>query len=289
MTTLRACGSLGFQQLFGLGALLCGLSACQFTQTTTTTARIAGPEVTRVRLAQPHSVPLSGAWRQEGRSIVGRVAFTTECRAERTQSVERREVTETRTNTPSMKAWTIAGGVIGVMGIGFLMASTGKDESVHCGSGGAPEDGDTCTSEAGAYRTLGLTGAAFGITTAVVGAIMIARKPQVETKPLGTDQVMTTASTMQACGIPGSLEGMTLAVSWPGVGPVTGRVARDGTARIELAPEAPLPDSAVRVIVASVPGSAPDIVAPGAAVGEVRLVSETVASGKRARAAPATR
>ena len=78
----------------------------------------------------------------------------------------------------------------------------------------------------------------------------------------------------------------TLAVSWPGVEPLTGRVARDGTARIELAPEVPLPDSPVRVIVASVPETATDIVAPGVAVGELRLVSETLASGKRSRTTP---
>jgi hypothetical protein len=165
-----------------------------------------------------------------------------------------------------------------------MAASDGKDKDVYCtgsGPGGSLENGDTCKSEAGIYRTVGLTTLANGLAAMVVGGVYWARKPVVETKVVGARQLSRVAGTSKACGIPGSLEGMTLAVALPQAGTWTGSVARDGSARIDIAPDLTLPEATVRVVVQSVPASAAGLVSPGLAVGEVQLVTPKPATAPR--------
>ena len=264
---------------FCLAAVL--LSGCSFTQTSTSVRSLPDPPTQHVHLTRAGVIPVTGTFHQEAHSIVGQLAFTTDCTAESRQLVHRQQTTDTHPNRGTAAVITVLGGVATAVGAGFLVASGNADKHVYCGEGKA---GDTCQSESSAAADLGLTLLLSGITTAVAGGYLWAQKPKVETTDLPSETHTQLLANNVSCGTTPALEGLSVALDVPGNGTWRGRTALDGSVRIEVSDSIKLPDGVtLSVVVDSVPPILAGIVSPGAVLGEVKL-ARGAASKKNARA-----
>lgn len=252
-----------------IGMLLGGCS----TTSTSTSVRSAPAEPThQLRLIRPDLAPLSATWHQEGRSLVGQLAFTAACQAETRQVIRREQITETRPNKSYYTGAYIAGAIVTMVGIGLVASSAGKSDTVSCGSGSTPRDGDKCTSEAGAWRSAGALVIATGLGTVLGGVIVQARKPQVETARLPSEFRIAVEPKAHACGRLESLENMVIAVDLSDGGQWSGRVDSQGGVRIDLGANANLRGAqTARFSVDAVPQTAESFATVGLALGELSL------------------
>ena len=270
-----------------LCAITSTLAGCAFTETSTSVRSLPGTSTAQLRLARADTSPILGTFRQEGHVIIGQLALTNACSIESTQLTRQQEVTDTHTKVGSSVAWVVTGAVIAAVGTGLLVASADADKHVFCGDGsGQPREGEQCHSVSGAMQELGITTLVTGLIPVVAGGYFLAQKPRVETKDLATKEVKR-VSGPTVCGSTASLQGLTLAVELPGNGRWLGQALADGSVRIDINPNIPLPERAtLRVVVDAVPANLAGLVSPGAALGELTLRPAIKPSKASARPKP---
>jgi hypothetical protein len=212
------------------------LSGCAMMETTTTVRTLPGPATERVRLVRPDAAAVAASWKQEGSTLVGQLSFTNACLTETVQLDRRTQVTETHPNPTYTTGAYVAGAVMAAAGVVFMATAHGKSEVVYCGSpGGAPKSGDTCDSEAGAWRTIGWVALGAGVGTALGGVLVHTRKPVVESKDLPSAEQVRVIPNRGGCGSTSSLEGAVVRASLSSGGNWIGTADETGIVRIELA------------------------------------------------------
>ncbi|MET0794181.1 MAG: hypothetical protein ABW061_21850 [Polyangiaceae bacterium] len=250
--------------LFLAGTLVAGC-----TQTTTNVRSLPGPSVEHIHLTRAGVIPVAGAFRQEGHSIVGQLAFTTDCTAESRQIIRQQVTTDTHQDRRASIALTVVGATVAAAGVGLLAASSDADQEVSCGQGRA---GDRCQSESSALMELGLSALLSGLTAGVAGGYLLAQKPQIETRELPTETRTQLIANGVSCGPTRVLEGLSVSFELPHGGAWSGRAAADGSVRIDVNEGIRLPEgTTVRIVVDAVPAGLAAIVSPGMLVGEVSL------------------
>ena len=239
-------------------------------QTTTSIHTTPGAPTQRYRLIRAGVAPVVGSFRQDGHAVQGQLTLTGACNSESFQRQERQEVTETRTNTGNSMALTVASAIVSAVGVGLLVAAGGADDRVTCGE---MQSGDKCLSESGAYTEAGVGVLGLGLSGVIAGGYFLMRKPEVETKQLPAQEASRVTAKNVACGNTANLEGMVAALELPGNGTWTGRVAADGSVRIAVNENVPLPEQgSARVIVQTVSAGYAGVIAIGATLGEVSFV-----------------
>jgi hypothetical protein len=252
---------------------------CSLTTTTSRVVSTPGPAVDQPRLTRTGASAVTGAFRQQGHGIVGQLAFTSECATESTSRVERKRVTEHRTNSGTATAWVVAGSLLTAVGVGTIIAGGNADHRVSCGEMMA---GDQCESDSSLLKEAGFTTLLTGLVPLATGAIFLALKPQTEIEQLPAESVTTLTPKPTACGNTASLEGISVLVDTASSGKWSGRVSADGSLRIEINSQVPLPDNTqVNVTVESVPPAIAGLLAPGAALGSLTLGADRQTSSER--------
>ncbi len=248
------------------------LPGCAMTETTTTVRAQPQPFVQRLRLERPDLVPISGAWHQEALALVGQLAFSRACRTETIRRTKQVQVTDTHPNRRYATGAYITGAALSVLGLALVANAQGKNEHVTCGSGDeAPRAGNTCDSEAGAWRTLGFTTLGAGLGAILGGAIVQTRKSVVTSKDLPTQEEVLLAPEALSCGSPATLKDSTVAATLSSGGKWFGAVDSQGTVRIDLRGSSAERGTIAKLTFEAVaPGAAP-LVAVGTPVGEVVL------------------
>ena len=248
--------------------LLAFSSGC--TATTTNVVAHEAPPVTRLHLSRADAEPLSATFLQEGHSIRGTLSLTNECSLDTTRTTRSERTTTTKQSTGTTVAWFIASGVVTAAGIGFMAASPHQDKRVICGNGDTVRAGDTCDSTASVFMQSGATTLGIGLGMAAVGVLGLVQKPKVKTESLPPQQV-TTSTSDSACGNADALDGMVIAMELPNGGRWTGRVERDGTFRIDVDSEVPLPAGEARFFIDNVTPPLDAVVVRGTPVGTLTL------------------
>jgi len=254
-------------RLAGMLAVALSASGCSMTTTTTSVRATPGPVTQRLRLSRAGLSPLEAHFAQQETALLGRVSFAQNCVYEGSSTLKRELLTTTTTNKQSTTALLVAGGILTAAGIALYASSSGKDENVYCGD--EPKDGDQCHSEAGTYRYLGVVTLGTGLGALLGGGVLLARKPQVETKPLESQELHSVGPTVGLCGKQASLDGLSVYVNMPGGGTWSGRVDAEGSARIDLPSQ--FEATTLPVFVGAVPASAAGMVSPGMQLTEVTL------------------
>ena len=257
-----------FTALCGIASTLAG---CAFTETSTSLRFVPSAPTHRLRLTRADASPLASTFRQEGHTIVGQLALTDACSVESTQILRQQEVTDTHTRRGATVAWIVTGAVLTAVGTSLLVASTAANSEVSCGNGDTPRSGDKCYSESGFFREAGVSALLTGLVPVVTGSYFLAQKPRVVMKDLAAKEVKNTSGPAP-CGSTVTLVGLTAAVELPGNGRWLGQAAADGSLRIDINPNIPLPDNTtLRVVVDAVPASLAGLVSPGALLGELTV------------------
>jgi hypothetical protein len=239
-------------------------------ETTTSVRSLPGRSYERTRLERPDGVPLSATWRQEGLTLVGQLTFTEACRTEAVQVMRRAQVTDTHPNRRYTTAAYVTGGALALLGIALFAHSQSKDETVTCGDG-APSDGETCRSEAGAWRDVGAVTLGSGLGAILGGVIVQSRKPVVEHKDLPSQEHVRVLPNERSCGATAALEGSTVAATLSSGGKWSGVVDGQGAVRIELSGSSAGRGTRATLSLESVATAAAPLVPVGAVVGEVEL------------------
>ena len=265
----------------GATALLVALATACSSTTTNVVAR-EQPPVTQLRLSRSDAAPLRATFQQDGHSIHGSVAWSSDCSLDTTHSTLNERTTTTKPNTGANIGWFIASGVVAAVGVGFMAAAPHQDQRVFCGDGDTPQPGDTCDSVSSAEMKLGATIVGFGLGMAALTAFAALHKPKTTTEALPPDQVTTTTAD-SPCGAPEALEGMLIALELPNGGRWSGKLEHDGSFRIDIDPEVSLPAADARLFVDDVPPAAADIVPRGTALGTLSLApANSQHTGRRA-------
>lgn len=261
------------------------LSGCAMTETTTTVRVLPGPSTERIRLVRPDVAPLSAVWRQEGWSLVGQLSFANECSTETVQVNRRTQVTDTHPNRKYTTGAYVAGATLSVVGVALIANAQDKSDLVTCGSGGgAPQSGDTCGSEAGAWRELGAVTIGAGLGAVLGGMIVQSRKPVVEAKELPSEQQIRPQPNHNPCGKPEALDGAVARAALSSGGTWTGTVDRTGAVRIDLAGASFSRGARAVLSLESMRSDATGLSLGGTALGELELEPPNAAT----RRAPAT-
>ena len=227
-----------------------------------------------VRLVRPDAEPLQAEWRQEGRELVGQLSLTAACQAETRQLVKREQVTETAPNKAYYVSAYVVGALVSAVGLGFVANASGKSESVYCGNGGQVRSGDSCRSEAGVWRTGGFALLGTGLGTMLGGALVQARKSEVQTSELLPEEHVAVDPKLHACARVEDLEGTVVAAELSGGGNWLGTADAQGVVRIELGPNANLgAQQTARFSVDSAPEPTDRFARPGLALGELSLTA----------------
>jgi hypothetical protein len=264
------------------------LSGCAMTETTTTIRVQPGSPTERIRLVRPDASALSAVWRQEGSSVVGQLSFNDVCDTEAVQVNRRTQLTDTHPNRRYATGAYIAGAVLSVAAVALFANAQGKSESVTCGSGGsAPQSGDRCDSEAGAWRELGAITLGAGLGAFLGGAIVQTRKPRIESKDLPNEQQVRSVPNHNGCGDPDTLEGAVVRATLSSGGMWTGITDRSGVVRIDLAGAALGREPRAILSLESVKSGATALSLAGAPLGELELEPPT-ATARHAVAARAS-
>ena len=150
--------------------LAVAVAGCSTTQTTLSVRSTPQAPSQRIRLVRPDTV--TGQWHQEGRSLTGQLSFVAACQAETVQVTRREQVKDTHANPRYSTGAYVAGALISLVGVAILASSADKDDTVSCGNGDTPHAGDTCDSEAGAWRALGAVTLGSGLGAILGGAIV---------------------------------------------------------------------------------------------------------------------
>jgi hypothetical protein len=249
-------------------------TGCSMTRTTTTVHATEGAPVQHVRLVRPNAEPLQAEWRQEGRQLVGQLSLTAACQAETRHVVKREQVTETAPNKAYYVSAYVVGALVSAVGLGFVANASGKSESVSCGSGGQVRSGDSCRSEAGAWRTGGFALLGTGLGTMLGGALVHGRKSEVQRSALLPEERVSVDPKLYACARVEDLQGTVVAAELSGGGKWLGTVDAQGVVRIELGSNANLgAQQAARFSVDSAPEPTDRFARPGLALGELSLTS----------------
>jgi hypothetical protein len=248
------------------------LLGCSMTRTTVSVRSTAQAPTQQVRLIRPDAAPLTAAWRQEGRELVGQLAFTAACQSETRQVTRREQLTETRPNKTYYVAAYVAGALLSVAGVGMLAASQSKNDEVYCGSGGHPRAGDTCDSEAGAWRKVGVGVLSTGLVSILSGVLVQTRPPDVRAGWLPPEERVSIDPKVYACGHGEDLKDLVLAAELSGGGKWLGKSDEQGVVRIVLGPNADLASrQSARFLVESAPKRAESFAPSGLALGELEL------------------
>ncbi len=246
-------------------SLLAGCTG--FRETTTSVRSVPEAPVERLRLTRTGSVPVTGSFQPDGRSVLGQLSASNECTTESSQLIRRREEHDTHTVRGTATAWAVVGGLVTAVGAGLLVASGDADQRVSCGDGRA---GDQCESESSAMQTAGFTLLTMGICSAVTGGYFLAQKPNVETKELPAERVTNVKAAGVSCGAARLFEGVSVGFEIPGNGTWSGQALADGSVRIDVSSGIKLPDSeSLPVFVLAVPPRLAGIISPGTRLGEV--------------------
>lgn len=273
MTSIRFAQN-SFGRLTAIISIFGCVTACSMTRTTTTVRAAEEAPVQHVRLVRPDAEPLQARWHQEGRQLVGQLAFTAACQAETRQLVKREQVTETAPNKAYYVGAYVVGALVSVVGLGFIANASGKSEEVYCGSGGQARSGDKCTSEADAWRTGGIVLLGSGLGTVVGGALVHARKSEVQTSALVPEERVSVDPKLYACAKLEDLQGMVVAAELSGGGKWLGTADEHGVVRIELGPNANLAaQQTARFSVDSAPEPTDRFARPGLALGDLSLTA----------------
>jgi hypothetical protein len=249
-------------------------TGCSMTRTTTMVVATEAAPVQHVRLVRPDAEPLQAEWRQEGRQLVGQLAFTAACQAETRHLVKREQVTETAPNKAYYVSAYVVGALVSAVGLGLIANASGRSESVYCGSGGQVRSGDSCTSEAGAWRTGGITLLGTGLVTMLGGALVHARKPDVHTSALLPEERVAVDPKLYACARVEDLQGTVVAAELSRGGKWIKTADAQGVVRIELGSNANLGAQQVaRFSVDSAPEPTDRFARPGLALGELSLTA----------------
>lgn len=260
------------RSLVALTALQAFLPGCQLTETTTTVRAQSQAPTERIRLERPDSAPLSGAWQQNGTTLVGQLAFTNACGTETVQRTKLVQVKDTHPNRRTSTAAYIAGSALAVMSLALFANSQGKSEHVTCGSGdGEPVAGNRCDSEAGAWRSLGAITLGAGVGAILGGAIVASRKPVVTSKDLPSQERVLVSPGPKSCGDIAALQGSQVAATLSTGGKWTSTVDADGSVHIDLRGASIQRDTVATLTVESIGGSASDLVPIGTRVGQLEL------------------
>ncbi len=248
------------------------LSGCSMSRTTTNVRSTPLEPRYQIRLVRLEQPPLVGAWEQQGRSLLGHITYTASCQAETRHVVEREQIAETGPNKAYYVGAYVAGALLTVAGIALAANSAGKSNAVTCGSGGRLRAGDSCESEASAWRTAGGLTIATGLGLALGGALVHARRTEVATTRLAPEQQVIVAPQLHACGHLADLRDLVVAAEIDGTGKWLGQADALGVVRIELGESVKLGTKpTVRFSVASAPPSATSFTFAGAPLGALTL------------------
>jgi hypothetical protein len=272
MTHSRLRGALLLSgRFFLIGAFTAG---CATTQTSVSVRATPQAPTSRVRLLRPEEPALTAQWRQEGRTLVGQLAFATSCQTETVQLTRREQVTDTHPSKPYVTAAYVVGGLVSILGVGLLVSSTDKDDTVTCGGGDAPKAGDRCDSEAGAWRTLGAVTLGTGLGSILGGILVQSKKPVIESAPLPSEERVTIKPGAVSCGDIKSLEGATVSAVLPDGGTWSAPVNATGAVRIALSPAIVLHGGEpVRFVVMPLPTAPSTLLRSGSSVGSLALTA----------------
>jgi hypothetical protein len=261
------------------------LSGCAMTETTTTVRVLPGAPTQRIRLVRPDAAPLSAVWRQDGSSLVGQLSFANECSTETLQVNQRTQVTTTHPNPKYSTGAYVAGALLTVAGVALIANGQGKNEQVTCGYGDeAPRSGDTCESEAGAWREIGAITIGAGLGAVLGGLIVKSRKPVVETHDLPSEQQVRPQPNQKACGDLPALEGAIIRATLSSGGTWTGTADGGGAVRIDLAGAAIGRGARATFTLESVRSGATPLSLAGAPLGALALESPRATSSHPAAA-----
>jgi hypothetical protein len=277
------------RNIFGIASvalLAISVGGCSMTETTTTIRLEAGVPAERVRLVRPDAAPVSATWTQEASSIQGQLSFADACSTESVQVNRRTEVTETHASRKYTVGSYIAGGLLAVAGTAMMASSQGMDEQVSCGNGSTPQSGDTCYSQAGAWREAGGIVLGTGAGIALIGLIVQNTKRSVETKDLPSEERAKAIPDRKACGTLDALGGAVVKATLPGGGSWTGVVDAKGAVRIDLAGAMLAPSARAKLWLESVKPRPNELLSLAPMpLGEIDLAAPSIAK----RSQPVTR
>jgi hypothetical protein len=252
--------------------LSASLVGCAMTETTTSIRSLPGPALERIRLERPGPKPISATWRQDGLALVGELAFTDACRTETVQVTRRTQLTDTHPNRSYSTGAYVAGAALSLLGVVLVANAQGKDTNVTCGSGGgAPRSGDTCESDAGAWREIGAVTIGAGLGAILGGVIVQSGKPVVKAQALPSEQQVRVSPGKHSCGSVAALKGSTVAAALTSGGEWTGVVDAQGAVRIDLSGSAHLRGTHAALRLESVAPAAATLLVVGTPLGELDL------------------
>jgi hypothetical protein len=261
-----------FSRVLIVALAVVSLPGCSMTKTTVSVRSTAQAPTQHLRLVRPDAAPLTAVWRQEGRQLVGQLAFTPACQAETHQVTRREQVTDTRPNQSYYVGAYVAGALLSVAGLALIANSQGKSEEVSCGSGARPRAGDTCDSPAGLWRTGGIVVLGTGLGTILGGALVQARPPEIRAGWLPPEKRVSVDPKIYACGTRAELKDVVVAAGLSGGGRWLGKADDQGAVRIELGANADLSSRQfARFTVESAPEGAERFAPSGFSLGELRL------------------
>jgi hypothetical protein len=242
------------------------------TETTTSVRAQSQAPIERIRLERKDAGPISGAWRQDGSALVGQLAFTDACGTETLQQTKLVEVTDTHPNRRYSMGAYITGTALSLLGVALIANAQGKSEQVTCGNGSsAPQSGDRCDSEAGAWRAAGASILGSGLGAILVGAIVAGRKPVVTSKDLPSQERVLITPGPRSCGNIAALKDATVAATLSSGGKWTSTVDAEGNVRVDLSGAALQRGTLATFTLESVPPDASPIVPIGTLVGQLQL------------------
>lgn len=278
MPAHRLSVGLRFRRFPLVGLASVSLLGCSMTKTTVSVRSTSQAPTQQIRLVRPDAAPLTAVWRQEGRELVGQLAFTAACQAETHQVTRREQVTDTRPNKSYYVGAYVAGALLSVAGLALIANSQDKSEEVVCGSGARPRAGDTCDSPAGLWRTGGVVVLGTGLGTILGGALVQARPPEIRAGWLPPEKHVSVDPKVYACGTRADLKDVVIAAELSGGGRWLGKSNEQGAVRIALGANADLSSrQSARFIVESAPTRAVGFARSGLALGELALGARKVA------------
>jgi hypothetical protein len=158
----------------------------------------------------------------------------------------------------------VAGSLLSAAGVAFIANSVGKSEETTCERG-------ECSSQASAWRALGMLTLASGVGAIVAGVFVQNASPRIESTQLPDEvQVVPTAGASD-CGNPQALNGAVVRAVLSTGGSWDGTADRDGVVRIDLAGAAYPSGAHARFTLESISAEATGLALVGAQLGTLQL------------------
>lgn len=244
-----------------LASTVCG---CSMGQTATYVRVERPPPQERVRLVRPAEAPIVAAWRQDGPTLIGQLAFAKVCQTEAVQLTRRARVSETRPNRNYVVGSYVAGSLLSAAGIAFMANSVGKSEETTC------HDGE-CSSQASAWRALGMLTLASGVAAIIGGVFVKNANPRIEATQLPDEVRVVPLASAGDCGNAQALDGAVVRATLSSGGSWDGTADRNGVVRIELTGSAYARGAHASFSLTSIRPEATKLSLAGASLGQLEL------------------